>query len=473
MSYSKFPTGFLWGGAIAANQAEGAWDVGGKGPSIMDIEILPESYDRTKVVGYSHDDASIEFALNDTEGNYPRRRGVDFYHTYESDLELMAEMGFKTFRTSISWTRIFPNGEESEPNEEGLKFYDGLIDKMVSLGMEPLITMNHYEMPVHLLKKYNGFASKEVIELFFKYAKVIMDRYHNRVKYWIPFNQINCLGGWGEYASLGLKKGYDLNTVYQSVHNQFIASAMITKYTHENYPEVKIGIMLGDNTSYPATSKPEDVFATTKRNQIEQYFYSDVLLHGEYPGYSKRYFVDNNIDFEISKEDEVLLKENTADFLSCSYYFTSTTHLENGKPVGGQNEHLEKTPWGWAIDPLGFRNSLNQYWDRYHKPIYVAENGLGYIDTVVEGEIHDSYRIEYLRGNIAAMKEAIGDGVDVFGYASWGPIDIVSASQGEMSKRYGYIYVDIDDKGNGTGKRIRKDSFAWYKEVIATNGEKL
>lgn len=467
-----FPKDFLWGGAIAANQAEGAWNVDGKGPSMADIELLPETYSRTSVVGFKHTKEDIANALKDTEGYYPRRTAIDFYHTYKEDLALMKEMGFTCFRTSFNWTRIFPNGDEVEPNEAGLKFYDDLIDEMLKNGIEPIMTVSHYEMPIHLVTEYHGFLDRRCIDFFVKYCEVLFQRYHSKVKYWILLNQINSLGGWGEFSSLGLLQGYDKSDVYQATHHQFVACAKATKLAHEIDRTMQIGLMLGDDTTYPATCKPEDVFATTQKNQMNQYFYSDVLLRGEYPGYALRYFEEQNIHIDISEEDQAILKQYPADFLSFSYYFTRcTSHAHPEGPV--DNPYLKKSIWGWAIDPLGFRNSLNQYWDRYQVPMFIAENGLGALDEVVDGKIHDDYRIAYLEGNIKAMKEAIKDGVHVFGYASWGPIDIISCSQGEMSKRYGYIYVDLDDRGNGSGKRLKKDSFYWYARVIESNGDKL
>lgn len=470
-----FPKDFLWGGAIAANQAEGAWDVDGKGPSMADIEVLPETYSRKSVVGFQHTKKDIEQALLDTEGFYPRRTAIDFYHTYKEDLALMKEMGFKCFRTSFHWTRIFPKGNEDTPNEAGLQFYDRLIDEMLKNDIEPVMTVCHYEMPTYLITEYEGWHSRDMIDFFVKYCKVLFERYQGKVTYWILLNQINSLGGWGEFASLGLLEDVyqdKKSAVYQATHHQFVACAKATKIAHEINPDMKIGLMLGDDTTYPATCKPEDVFFTTQKNQMNQYFYSDVLLRGSYPGYAIRFFEENNIRIKVEPEDETVLKENTADYLSFSYYFTRIS--DSTKPNCPQdNPYLEKSIWGWAIDPLGFRNSLNHYWDRYQVPMFIAENGLGAIDEVIKGQIHDEYRISYLKENIAAMKEAIKDGVDVFGYASWGPIDIISCSQGEMSKRYGYIYVDLDDRGNGTGKRLKKDSFYWYQKVIETNGEVL
>lgn len=471
---ARFPNDFLWGGAIAANQAEGAWDVDGKGPSMADIEELPLEYSRTKVVGFRHTKKELLEASKDTTKYYPRRKGIDFYHTYKEDLALMKEMNFKCFRTSFHWARIFPKGDEEEPNEKGLQFYDDLLDEMIKLGIEPVMTISHYEMPIHLITEYGGWHSEKVKECFLRYCRVLFERYHDKVTYWIVFNQINSLGGWGEFASLGmLEDEYDdwESAKYQATHHQLVASAMAKKIAKEIDPAMKIGMMLGDDATYYATCDPKDVFANTQFMQMSVYFYSDVLIHGEYPGYALRFFQDHDIHVNITEEDETILKENTVDFLSFSYYHTKTISSQKNEPQ--PNPYLEKSIWGWAIDPIGFRNSLNLYWDRYHMPMFIAENGLGALDEVEDGSIHDTYRIAYLKAHIEQMKEAIKDGVQVFGYASWGPIDIISCSQGEMSKRYGYIYVDQDDRGNGTGKRIRKDSFYWYKKVIETNGEEL
>lgn len=470
-----FPEGFLWGGAIAANQAEGAWDADGKGPGLADVEILPESYSRKNIVGFYHSKEEIEAALADKEGYYPRRSAIDFYHTYDEDLKLMQEMGFKCFRTSFNWARIFPTGVEEEPNEAGLLFYDKLIDSMLEKGIEPVMTISHYEMPLYLSTEYNGWHSRKTIDCFLKLCKVLFERYQNKVKYWIVINQINMAKDWSEFASLGMLKDSFADdresAVYQALHHQFVASAMAKKLAKEINPEMMIGMMNGEDYVYPATCKPEDVFAAMQRNRMNNYFASDVLVRGEYPGYALRYFKDNNITVEITAEDEKVLKENTVDFMSFSYYFTSVVSAENPtKPE--LNPFIEKSIWGWATDPTGFRHSLNLYWERYGLPIFIAENGLGALDTVEEdGSIHDQYRIDYLAAHVKAMKEAIKDGVEMIGYASWGPIDIISCSQGEMSKRYGYIYVDLDDRGKGSGKRLKKDSFYWYKKVIESNGE--
>lgn len=472
-----FPKGFLWGGAIAANQAEGNWDSDGKGPSIADIEILPDAYSRISVVGFSHTRGEIEAALKDTEGNYPRRRGIDFYNTFGEDLALMKGMGFKCFRTSFNWARIFPNGDETTPNEKGLEYYDRLIDAILDNGMEPVMTMAHYEMPVHLVTQYGGWQNRKCIDFFLRLCEVLLRRYADKVKYWIVVNQINCAEGWGEFGSLGMLRDEPAENrktaIYQAVHHQFVASAHAKRLALEINPEIEIGMMNGDFRIYPATCKPQDALAAVRFNQMRDYFYTDVLLRGKYPGYALRYFADNNIEIEITEEDEELLAAYTADFLSFSYYSSQILSGKNPEtPI--PNPNIEKSIWGWGSDPIGFRIALNEYWDRYGLPIFIAENGLGALDEVTADEkIHDDYRIDYLRGHVAAMKEAIRDGVDVFGYASWGPIDIVSCSQGEMSKRYGYIYVDLDDKGKGSGKRLKKDSYYWYKKVIESNGEEL
>ena len=470
-----FPKDFLWGGAIAANQAEGAWNLDGKGPNQGDIEILPDEYSRKNIVGFSHTKDDIDKALRDQNGYYPRRHGIDFYHTFDNDFALMKEMGFKCFRTSFNWSRIFPTGIEKSPNEIGLQYYDRLIDSMLSKGIEPVMTISHYEMPTYLCQEYNGWHSREVIDYFLNFCQVLLKRYQEKVKYWIVINQINMTEDFGEFASLGmLKDSFADNhqsAVYQAIHHQFVASAKAKKLAKEINPNLQIGMMNGDDYVYPATCNPDDIIAAMKRNQMVEYFYPDVLIRGSYPGYAIRYFAENNITITITPEDEKLLLENTVDFFALSYYFTNVISSKAPKERG-ENSYIEKSIWGWATDPQGLRHSLNQYWDRYGLPIFIAENGLGALDTVTsDDKIHDTYRINYLAAHINAMKEAVLDGVNVFGYASWGPIDIISCSQGEMSKRYGYIYVDLDDRGNGSGKRLKKDSFYWYQKVIETNGE--
>ncbi|KRM86697.1 glycoside hydrolase family 1 protein [Lacticaseibacillus thailandensis] len=470
-----FRPDFMWGGAIAANQAEGAWDVDGRGPSQADIMLLPDEYSRLGSFGENVTREEIERALNDKQGNYPRRRGIDFYHTFASDLEMMAEMGFKCFRTSFSWSRIFPRGDEGSPNEEGLKFYDRLIDKMLELHIEHVMTISHYEMPTYLITEYGGWSNPKLVDLFLKFAKVLLDRYQDKVKYWIIFNQVNDVYGWGEFAGLGILKGEHANqeqAKFQAVHHQFVANAKTVEYAHSLNKGLQMGMMLGYTSMYPQSDKPEDVMAAYQLNQKESYFFTDVTVLGEYPGYMKRYFKEHDINLKVTQDELDTIRRNTVDYIAFSYYSSSVVSAD--KPNEQQaNNHLDASIWGWSYDPTGFRYAFNNLWDRYHLPLFVAENGLGALDKVENGKIHDSYRIDYLRQHIAAMREAVKDGVNVIGYASWGPIDIVSYSQAEMSKRYGYIYVDLDDKGNGSGKRLRKDSFYWYQRVIQSNGEEL
>lgn len=476
-----FPKDFLWGGAVAACQIEGAYDVDGRGLSTSDIHRYAKEMDRAHIEKEGGGTlAQIKAAMNDKEAYYPKRYGIDFYHTYKSDLALFKEMGFKAFRTSISWSRIFPKGDEEEPNEKGLQFYDALIDEIIKDGMEPVITMSHYDIPLYLVTEYGGFANRKVAEFFVRYAKVLLERFKGKVKYWIVCNQVNLVPT-VQFGSLGI---YDDQTtpdkmeelMYQAVHNQFVACAKIKKMASSIDPNAVLGTMIADGTLYPATCKPEDIVMTMQKNRM-QYFFTDVQLRGEYPVYALHYFEEKGIHLDVTPEEEQLLKENTLEFLAISYYYTRICDSTKNsmKPFEGeQNPYLKPTPWEWRADPLGLYNTLSQLTDRYQIPIMIAENGLGAIDTVEEdGSIHDVYRIEYLREHIIQMKRAILDGADVFAYLSWGPIDIVSSSSAEMSKRYGYIYVDLDDYGQGSGKRIKKDSFYWYKDVISSNGEKL
>lgn len=474
-----FPKDFLWGGAVAACQIEGAYDVDGRGLSTSDIHLYDKNLDRAHIDKEGGGTLEgIKKAAVDTEGYYPKRYGIDFYHTYKEDLNLLKEMGFKNFRTSISWSRIFPNGDEEEPNEKGLEFYDHLIDEIIKDGMEPIITMSHYDIPLHLVTEYGGFANRKVIDFFVRYAKVLLNRYKGKVKYWIVCNQVNLVPV-VQFGSLGIYDDQAENMeelMYQAVHNQFVAGAKVVKEAKEIDPNAWMGTMLADQTSYPATCKPEDVVLTMKKNRM-QYYFSDVQLRGEYPVYALRYFKENKINIVMEEEDLELLKNNKMQFLAISYYSTkivdSTKNTMKADDLE-QNPYLEPTPWDWRMDPLGFYNCLSQYWDRYQVPLMVAENGFGALDMVeADGSIHDSYRIDYYRKHIEQLKECILDGVDVFAYCAWGPIDIVSSSSAEMSKRYGFIYVDLDDFGKGSGKRSKKDSFYWYKKVIETNGEDL
>lgn len=478
----KISKDFLWGGAVAACQTEGAHDVDGRGLSTSDIHVYDNNLNRAHIEQEGGGTlAYIKAAAKDKKGYYPKRHGIDFYHTYKEDLKYMAEMGFSCFRTSFSWSRIFPNGDESQPNELGLKFYDNLIDEIIAQGMKPIMTITHYDMPLHLVTEYGGFANRKVIDFFVRYSKVLLERYKDKIEYWIVVNQINLIplvqfGCLGIYDDQAPKEKME-ELMYQASHNLLVASAKVVEEARKINPDMMMGTMLADGTSYPATCKPEDIVLTMKRNRLQNYFFSDVAFRGFYPEYILRYFEENDINIKFYEDDLELLKNNTMDFLALSYYYTNIIDSTKNsyKPFdSSQNPYLEPTIWEWRMDPLGFYNSLSQYWDRYQKPIIIAENGLGAIDEFdKDGKIHDNYRIDFAKKHIKMMKEAIMDGVNVIAYCWWGPIDIVSSSTAEMSKRYGFVYVDKDDLGNGSGKRIKKESFDWYKKVIASNGEEL
>lgn len=472
-----FPTDFLWGGAIAANQAEGAWQADGKGWSLADINQFRGDIPLEKRSNKEMTTEQVAFHIADTEGRYPKRDGIDFFNTFDSDLEWLSTTGMNAFRTSIDWARIFPQGDEIEPNEAGLAFYDRLIDSIIAHGMEPVITMSHYEMPLNLTTSYSGWYSREVIDMFVRFGEVLLHRYRGKVKYWIVVNQINLITHESfNHLGVAADKVNSLESAkYQAVHNEMVAAARITKLGHEIDPDAQFGVMLCHTLTDPATSKPEDIFASMKQNQL-QYFFSDVALRGRYPGYMWHYFEDQGITVEFGDGDSEALATGTADILTFSYYYTRIMdgeHWAAGDVDGYPNPNLEASDWGWAINPLGLRQALNQYWDRYQVPIMITENGLGAKDVVEDGTVHDSYRIAYMREHILAMREAIQDGVDLRGWFWWGPIDIVSCSSSEMAKRYGYIYVDLDDYGNGTGERFAKDSRDWFARVVASNGADL
>lgn len=478
-----FPEHFLWGGATAANQLEGAYDLGGKGLSTADmIAYVPKEKRQGDHAMEISTERIGQILAGEVNDRFPKREGVDFYHRYKEDIALFAEMGFKVFRMSINWSRIFPNGDDAEPNEQGLAFYDQVFDELNKYGIEPLVTLSHYETPLGLTQKYNGWASREVIQHYVKYAETVFNRYKNKVKYWLTFNEINVMV-FSPYTGGGIlsdRLENKLQTVYQALHHQFVASALVTKLGHEIIPGSQIGCMLARMESYPHTCNPADVRKSQQESQMNLFF-TDVHARGKYPRYMERYFAENNITISREPGDDEILAAHTVDFISFSYYMTLTVsagpegEVTAGNLLGGvKNPYLQASDWGWQIDPVGLRITLNTLYDRYEKPLFIVENGLGAYDKVeADGSIHDQYRIDYLRQHILEMKEAIKDGVELIGYTSWGPIDLVSMSTSEMSKRYGFIYVDLDDNGEGTLSRSKKDSFEWYKKVIASNGEAL
>lgn len=479
--FPYFPENFLWAGAQAASQADGAYHQDGKMPNSSDVQPYHKGLDNMEIQRLEQEGMTLEQvrkAITDTEHFYPKRYGIDFYNTYEEDLEMLAETGMKAFRTSIDWSRVFPQGDELEPNQAALEHYEKMIDKIREVGMEPIITMLHYETPIHLTLEYGGWANKKIIEKFVRYGKSLLDRFGKKVKYWIVINQINMIQV-EPFLSLGICKDqyeHEEEAQYQGVHNQMVASALIQKYAKSlNLPDLQIGTMVADGTAYPASCKPEDINLAMWHNRM-QYMFTDVQFRGAYPKVALNYFAQKGINLEITEDEKQILCENTLDYLAISYYFSQMVDAsKNGYfPYDiTNNEHLEANPWGWNIDPKGLYNSLSQYWDRYGKSIMIAENGFGMYDTVIDNKIHDNYRSDYLSQHIEQVGHTIYEGADVFAYCVWGPIDIVSCSSQQMSKRYGFIYVDIDDEGNGTRKRLKKDSFDWYQKVTATNGAEI
>ncbi|WP_147534382.1 glycoside hydrolase family 1 protein [Bacillus marasmi] len=475
----RFPEGFLWGGATAANQMEGGFHEGNKGLNIADV--LPGGKVRLKVLH----EPGFNFEIDESKYSYPNHEAIDFYHRYKEDIALFAEMGFKVFRLSIAWTRIFPNGDELEPNEEGLAFYDRVFDELHHYGIEPVVTISHYEMPLNLVKEYGGWRNRELTTLFERYARVILKRYQTKVKYWMTFNEINSALIM-PIMSMGfaIQKEEDrYQPIYQAFHHQFVASALAVKACHEIIPGSKIGCMILYAPVYSVDANPLNQLHALQEERIFNYFCGDVQVRGEYPSFIQDYFNKHGIELAIQAGDLELIREYTVDYIGFSYYMSRTEKIDKTKDdmtqgnilFGVKNPFLKVSDWGWEIDPIGLRISLNKLYDRYKVPLFVVENGLGAYDKVEEdGSIQDDYRIDYMREHIAAMRDAIHeDGVDLMGYTSWGCIDLVSASTGEMSKRYGFIYVDKHDDGSGTLDRKRKKSFFWYKDVIASNGEKL
>ena len=474
---NRLPKDFLWGGAASAHQCEGAWNVGGKGISIADVMTA----------------GSRDCPRRITDGImigeiYPNHEGNQFYDRFEEDIRLMAEMGLRCFRTSIAWTRIFPRGDEEEPNEEGLRFYDKVVAALKAYGIEPVVTLSHFETPYTLVKEYGGWKNRKLIGFFERYAETVFERYQDQVRYWLTFNEINhCkpdsdLGMWLAGALRVDKDEPKEQVCAQAVHHMFVAGARAAARGKEINPDFKIGCMIGYIPYYPASCSPNDVMAAIKREE-EDYFFADVMVKGEYPYYKKAQYERLGIVLETEPEDAFFLKKGTADYIGFSYYMSNvySDRMEDIKVSAGgilktmENPYLKATKWGWAVDPLGLRISLNRLYDRYQIPLMIVENGFGAYDKFEEdGMIHDDDRIAYLKAHIEAMKKAVlEDGVEVMGYTPWGPIDLVSASTGELEKRYGFVYADRDDHGNGDWHREKKKSFYWYRKVIESNGEEL
>lgn len=482
-----FPDDFLWGGATAANQCEGGIFEGGRG--LANVDICPAGKDRNAVItGHFErmENASEKedlFAM-DSSHVYPAAEAVDFYHHFREDIRLFGEMGFKVFRMSIAWTRIFPNGDEPEPNREGIRFYHEVFAECRKYGMEPLVTISHFDCPIHLIREYGGWRSRRMIEFYLRLCRVLFTEFRQEVRYWLTFNEINMiLHAPFMGAGLCFSEGENEDKIkYQAAHHELVASALATKMAHEINPENKIGCMFAAGSAYPYTCNPKDVWEALVTDQ-ENYFFVDVQARGYYPSYAVKRMQKNGVYPQMDPEDIQILRQYPVDFISFSYYNSRCIAAPGGTQEeaegnlfrSARNPYLQFSEWGWPIDPLGLRITLNHVYDRYQKPLFIVENGYGAIDTPNgDGEIIDDYRINYLRDHILAMKAAVEeDGVDLMGYTTWGPIDLISAGTGEMRKRYGFIYVDRQDDGSGTLERRRKKSFWWYQKVIATNGEEV
>jgi len=485
MEYNGFSPNFLWGGAFAANQVEGAWNVAGKGLSVADLAVYKKNIDVKNYAGHMEINSDfIEVAMNDQSDEiYPKRRGIDFYHRYKEDIALFAEMGFKALRISIAWSRIFPTGEELTPNEEGVGFYVAVLSELKRYNIEPIVTLSHYEMPLALSIKNNGWYDRSVIEHFVRFCRVCFERFKPFVKYWLTFNEIDSIFR-HPFTTAGIipdrcPDGNVESVIYQALHHQFLASSLVTRDCHEIIPGSLVGCMLTKLTTYPNTCHPEDVEKTLYKN-LENLSYSDVQVFGEYPLLMVNKWKKQGINIVMQAQDLDILKQNTVDFVSFSYYMSLTESVRNDLEVtagntilGVKNPFLSSTDWGWQIDPIGLKISLVELYDRYKKPLMIVENGMGAKDELVNGTVDDQYRIDYFKAHLSQMKKAVEMGVELIGYTCWGPIDLISAGTSQMSKRYGFIYVDQDDDGNGSLNRYKKASFYWYRDVIKSNGAEL
>ncbi|EPC29425.1 6-phospho-beta-glucosidase [Lacticaseibacillus paracasei subsp. paracasei Lpp120] len=476
---TAFPKGFLWGGAVAAHQFEGGWQAGGKGVSIADVMTAGDNETKRRITD----------GVQSGE-NYPNHDAIDYYHRYHEDDQLFADLGLNCFRTSIAWTRIFPNGDEEQPNEAGLKFYDDVFDDLLSHQIEPVITLSHFEMPYHLVKKYGGWRSRKVIDFFVKFATVVFDRYKDKVKYWMTFNEINnqvgMMNEWSLFTNSGLliKPDEDKEAVmFQAAHYEAVASALAVQIGHRINPDFQIGCMVAMGPVYPATPNPNDVFKAERTMQTN-YYLADVQVKGKYPAFLDRYFDRHAFNLDITLEDRDVLLAGKVDYIGFSYYASHVTEASQDEPTDFitmghnrevKNSTLQRSDWGWEIDPVGLRYALNWFSDRYEVPLFIVENGFGAFDKInQDGHIQDDYRIDYLRQHINQMRLAVEvDGVKLMGYTPWGIIDLVSAGTGQMGKRYGVIYVDKDDQGKGTLARSKKASFDWFQKVIRSNGDDL
>ncbi|ATQ35796.1 6-phospho-beta-glucosidase [Mesoplasma entomophilum] len=470
---------FLWGGATAASQIEGAYNIDGKSLTLLEMKEFKPLKDRANNHFKITDKSDFLKAIENKEGlHYPKRFGIDFYSRYKEDIALFKEAGMNVYRMSIAWARIYPNGDDQKPNEKGLNFYKNVLNECKEKNIKVMVTMSHFDIPYSIVEKYGGWLNRKTIDLFLKYAETLFTEFCDMVDYWLPFNEIN-MATWSTETGLGVfestfkTKNERDSASYQGLHNQFIAQAKVIELGKKLCPSAKFGCMVANITTYSLNCNPINEIENLTRQQKTRWFFYDVVARGKYPTYIKRYFEEENINIQMEKDDVEILEKNVVDFISFSYYMSATVAVEEGEKTagnlifGGKNPYLKASEWGWQIDPIGLRITLNELWDRYQKPLFIAENGIGVLETLNDqNTVEDNYRIEYLSEHFKQINEAIKDGVDVFGYTMWTPIDVVSASTNEMSKRYGMIFVDYDDYHNGTGNRFKKKSFDWFQNFM-------
>ena len=484
MSFSK---NFLWGTSISAEQVEGGYDEGGKGLTQCDFAAAGSASDMRKVYfekvdgtrgsmpQFSRLPDGAKYKLFD-DLHYPNHIASDFYHHWEEDLALFHEMGFTTFNTTVAWSRIYPRGLEGGVNQEGIAFYRRVFERAKEYGMDPVITLYKYDEPVYFEETYGGWENREMIDEFVGFATTCFKEFKQYINKWLTFNEINILL---EFHTMG-NDSETLQTRVVQLHNQMVASARCVKAAHAIDPNLKVGCMIAGYCVYPLTCDPADVMLAEQAFQNHFCYTTDTMMRGAYPTFAPSFWQKNHLHVDITEQDQRDLAEGKCDFIAFSYYMSKvvTTHENSLKAFGAgtksdvRNPYLKYSDWGWAIDPVGFRYFLHMLNDRYQKPIFDVENGLGAYDKIAaDGHIHDDYRIHYLSAHIQPMKKAVEEGVRLFGYTTWGGLDLVSFTTGQMDKRYGMIYVDMNDKGEGDLHRVRKDSFYWYKKVIASNGE--
>lgn len=466
----------LYGGATANSQYEGGFGVSGKGMDTQDCRPYLKRTSNATTSTRLLTQENINYAKTETDNKkFPFRTASKGYEFWEEDIELIKELGLHVYRLSISWARLYPQGDEEEPNQEGIAYYDKIIKKVHEAGIKIFLTMNHFCYPLHLIESYGGWTNRKLIDFYLRYAKTVFENWGEYIDFYLPFNEINA-GYFSPFNGVGLireeDKPYDQSKIFLSLHHQFVASAKVIELGHKMV-RGQFGCMAACFCYYPYSCKPEDNLKYVKDEEVYQWFFLDVLSRGIYPSYMNRFFKENNISFEVTEEDLRLLRENPADFVSFSYYQSCVVSTDEREMTAGnlvvttKNPYLKATDWGWQIDPIGLRITLNKVYDRYQKPLFISENGLGYKDVLEDdGTIHDSYRIDYLKTHFEQIDEAILDGVDLLGYIMWGIIDIVSAGSCEMEKRYGVVYVNADNEGNGDYKRIKKESFAWYQKFL-------